>query len=246
MPASASKGKTLTVKTSSPMILGVETEQVVIGNDGKAEIAVSGELPGIAALTFTVEGTDKTALTIASVEQIVQTVVAAPTTNIASGTIVEKGTEIELSCTTEGAAIYYTLDGSCPCENTEARMVYDGTPIVINETTTIKAMAVAPDMTESDVAEFTYIISSTGVEEIAINGLVEIYPLPVRDKLNISAGGKTIQSVSITSTNGVLVASHNKSAKKVSLDVSNIPANVYIITIVTDSGSFSRRILKMQ
>lgn len=246
LPASASKGKTLTVKTSSPMILGVETEQVVIGNDGKAEIAVSGELPGTAALTFTVEGTDKTALTIASVEQIVQTVVAAPTTNIASGTIVEKGTEIELSCTTEGAAIYYTLDGSCPCENTEARMVYDGTPIVINETTTIKAMAVAPDMTESDVAEFTYIISSTGVEEIAINGLVEIYPLPVRDKLNISAGGKTIQSVSITSTNGVLVASHNKSAKKVSLDVSNIPANVYIITIVTDSGSFSRRILKMQ
>lgn len=246
LPASASKGKTLTVKTSSPMILDVETQQVVIGNDGKAEIIVSGELPGTAALTFSVDGTDKTALTIASVEQKTNMAVATPTASIASSSTVDKGTEIELSCATEGATIYYTLDGSCPCDNTAARKVYDGTPIVINETTTIKAMAVAADMTESEVAEFTYIISSTGVEEIAINGLVEIYPLPVRDKLNISAGGKTIQSVSITSTNGVLVASHNKSAKKVSLDVSNIPANVYIITIATDSGTFCRKILKVQ
>lgn len=246
LPASASKGKTLTVKTSSPMILGVETQQVVIGNDGKAEIIVSGELPGTAALTFSVDGTDKTALTIASVEQKINMAVATPTASIASGSTVDKGTKIELSCATEGATIYYTLDGSCPCDNTAARKVYDGTPIVINETTTIKAMAVAADMTESEVAEFTYIISSTGVEEIAINDLVEIYPLPVRDKLNITAGGNTIQSVSITSMNGVLVASHNKSAKKVSLDVSNIPANVYIITIVTDSGSFCRKILKVQ
>ena len=53
------------------MILSVETEQVTIGNEGKAEITVSGELPGTAALTFSVEGTDKTAMTIANVEQIV-------------------------------------------------------------------------------------------------------------------------------------------------------------------------------
>lgn len=158
LPASASKGKTLTVKTSSPMILGVETEQVSIGNDGKAEVTLSGELPGTAALTFSVEGTDKTATTIANVEQNVNANIATPTANIASGTVVEKGTAIILSCTTEGATIYYTTDGTCPCDETGSRKVYDGTPIVIGSTVTIKAMAVAPDLTESDVAEFVYTV----------------------------------------------------------------------------------------
>ena len=160
LPASASKGKVLTVKSSSPMILDVTTEQVVIGNDGKAEIIISGELPGIAALTFSVEGTDKTAIAIANVELSSNIVVAKPLTNIASGTIVDIGTAVTLSCATEGVTIYYTLDGSCPCDNTGSRMVYDGTPIIINEAVTIKAIAVAPDMTESDVATFVYDVAA--------------------------------------------------------------------------------------
>lgn len=169
LPASASKGKTLTVKTSSPMILGVETEQVSIGNDGKAEVMLSGELPGTAALTFSVEGTDKTATTIANVEQNVNANIATPTANIASGTVVEKGTAIILSCTTEGATIYYTTDGTCPCDETGSRKVYDGTPIVIGSTVTIKAMAVAPDLTESDVAEFVYTVQPED-EQGDVNG----------------------------------------------------------------------------
>ena len=247
LPASASKGKTLTVKTSSPMILGVETEQVTIGNDGKAEITVSGELPGTAALTFTVEGTDKTAMTIVNVEQIVIKTVATPKASIASGTVVEKGTAITLTCETEGATIYYTLDGSCPCDNTDSRKVYDGTPIIINESVTIKAMAVAPDMTESDVAEFTYIVNGEdGIEDVVINGQIQVYPLPVRNQLNVTAGGKTIKSVSLSSTNGTVVASTNKAATKVTLDVSKIPTGIYIITITTDGGYYSRKILKVE
>lgn len=246
LPASASKGKTLTVKTSSPMILGVETEQVTIGNDGKAEITVSGELPGTAALTFTLEGTDKTAMTIANVEQIVIKTVATPKASIASGSTVEKGTAITLTCETEGATIYYTLDGSCPCENTDARKVYDGTPIIINETTTIKAMAVAPDMYESDVVEFTYIVEGTGIDDVTVNDQIQIYPLPVHDKVNISAGGKAIKSVTISSMNGVVVASANKLATTVTLDVSRIPTGIYIINVTTVDSTFSRKILKVE
>jgi len=246
LPASASKGKTLTVKTSSPMILGVATEQVTIGDDGKAEITVSGELPGTAALTFSVEGTDKTAMTIANVEQIVIKTVAAPKASIASGSTVEKGTAIALTCETEGATIYYTLDGSCPCDNTEARKVYDGTPIIINESMTIKAMAVAPDMYESEVAEFTYIVDdATGINEVTLNDEIQVYPLPVRDILNVTANGKIIKSVTVSSMNGVLVASANKAATKVTLNISTMPTGIYIINVVTESGSYSRKILKV-
>ena len=247
LPALASKGKTLTVKTSSPMILGVRTEQVVIGNDGKARISVSGELPGTAALTFSVEGTDKTAVTITNVEQLAHTVVATPTASIVSGTMVEKGTTVELFCATEGATIYYTIDGSCPCNDTEARHTYDGTPITINETTTIKAIAVAPDLMESDVAEFTYVVDSgTGIEEVTINDQIQVWPMPVRNKLNVMAGGKTIKSITITSMDGVLFMSSAKAGAKVTLDVSKMPAGVYIINVVTVSGSFSQKILKIE
>lgn len=163
IPASAAKGKLLNVKTSSPMILSVGSEKVTIGDDGKAEITMTGELPGTAALTFSIEDLDKTGLTIVSVEQNVNKTVATPTASIASGTVVEKGTEITLSCTTEGAIIYYTLDGSCPCNDTDARKVYDGTPIVINENTTIKAMAIVQGMDESDVATFVYKVAGVSV-----------------------------------------------------------------------------------
>lgn len=246
MPASASRGKMLAVSNTSTMILGVESTQVVIGDDGKAVITVSGQLPGTAALNFSVEGSDKTASTIASVEQTDYPLVASPTANIASGTVVEKGTAILLSCQSEGATIYYTLDGSCPCNDTPSRKKYDGNPIVINENMTIKAIAVAADMTESDIAEFTYLVEGTGIDDVANSTSVEITPIPVRERLNVTAGGRIIRSVTVTSTNGVLVRSSYKTATKVTLDVRNIRAGAYIVTVSTGQGVFSRKILKVE
>ena len=199
LPASASKDKTLTVKTSSPMILGVETEQVIIGEDGTAEIIVSGELPGTAALTFSVEGTDKTALTIANVEQKVYTFVAKPIANIASGSVVDTGTQIILSCETDGVTIYYTIDGSCPCDNA-SRIKYDGTPIIINEGVTIKVIAVAPNGIESEVAEFVY---TTKDEEDAIIQ-VPTTTTSTKDTYDISGRkvGRKAKGIIIRNNNG--------------------------------------------
>lgn len=248
LPASASAGKTLKVHTSSSMILSTAIESVVLDEDGKAKIPVTGELPGTAAVTFTVDGYDLSRTTIVNVEQIEYKTVATPTANIAFGTTVEKGTEITLSCATEGATIYYTLDGSCPCDNTAARKIYDSTPIVINENTTIKAMAVTPNMYESDVAEFTYIVdeNETDIDNVTINEEIEIYPLPVHEKMNVTANGKIVKSVTVSAMNGVLVASSTKAATKVTIDVSKIPTGIYIINVTTESGIFSRKILKIQ
>ena len=58
LPASASAGKTLRVKSSSAMILSTDAESLVLDKDGRAEINVHGELPGTAALTFSVDGYD--------------------------------------------------------------------------------------------------------------------------------------------------------------------------------------------
>lgn len=170
LPASAAAGKTLTVTSSSGMIANTETTSITLGEDGKAAIEVSGELPGTASLFYTIDGYELEASTMVKVEQLDQQLVATPTANIASGSAVNKGTAITLACATQGATIYYTLDGSCPCLNTEARKVYDGTPIIIDETVTIKAMATEESMYDSDVAEFTYVVDSTsGIRQITCN-----------------------------------------------------------------------------
>ena len=244
LPATASSGKVLNVRASSSMILGTDVTSVVLDDNGKAVVNVSGELPGTATLTFTIEGYDMSATTIVNVEQINQTEVAAPTANIASGTTVKKGTKITLSCKTEGATIYYTLDGSCPCDET-SRLVYTE-PIVINESVTIKAMAVAPDKTESDIVEFTFIVDDeNGIDDVTIDENLKIYPLPVRDKLNVNAGGKIIKSVTLTNMDGSTVVKAPKSTTLVSIDVSSLASGIYIINVATEDKVYSRKIMKI-
>lgn len=84
-------------------------------------------------------------------------VVAAPTFSVAAGAVAE-GTEVEILCATEGATIYYTIDGTTP---TAASTVYT-TPVVINEALTLKAIAVKDGMDDSSVATAEYTIKVVG------------------------------------------------------------------------------------
>ncbi len=75
------------------------------------------------------------------------------TVNPESGTYSEP-ISVALSCATEGASIYYTLDGSEPTQ-LSAKYVM---PIVIAEDTTIKAFALKEGLTSSPVTNLSYII----------------------------------------------------------------------------------------
>lgn len=77
----------------------------------------------------------------------------AVTASQAPGTV-SAGTSIALSSTTEGAKIHYTTNGTEPTVDSP---IYSE-PIVIEQTTTIKAMAVADGMDNSEVKTFTYIV----------------------------------------------------------------------------------------
>ena len=245
LPAKASAGKTLILKSSSPAILRTSTESVVIGDDGTATFKMSGELPGTAGLTYTIKGYDITANSIVNVSSDFGKITATPISNIVSGSLINKGTSVILTCSTQGATIYYTLDGSCPCDVSGSRRVYDGTPIIINENVTIKAMAMAPGMTESDVAEFVYIVSDmTDISDISVKENIQISPLPIREKVNITADGKVIKSVTLFSVNGVVAASVNKASTEITLDVHTLPSGVYILNVQTEGSTISRKVLK--
>ena len=160
LPAAAAAGKTLNVKALSSMLFTVDATSTELDENGCAEITMNGELPGTSALRFDIDGYDISASTIVNVKMREAVVTATPTASIASGAEIEKGTKLYLHCETEDATIYYTLDGSCPCDESDAVKVYDGNPIILTESVTIKAMATAKDMMESDVAEFMYTVNN--------------------------------------------------------------------------------------
>jgi hypothetical protein len=101
--------------------------------------------------------------------------VAAPEFSVAAGTYYEPQT-VELTCDTEGAKILYTIpDGTTdPAYTDDANytgVFYDGTPLTISRTTTIKAMAVKDGKTSSIVTA-TYTIEQ--IQEISVAAALEI------------------------------------------------------------------------
>lgn len=244
LPLAASQNKTVTIENLCSAIASVSADTAEVSDKGTIYFDIEGLIIGVGSAIISVDGYDcSKKITINVTEAMAKT--AAPTASIASGTEVEKGTQVTLSTATEGATIYYTTDGSCPCDPATAQ-VYDGTPITINETVTIKAMAAKEGMYESYVAEFTYTVSgTTTVKDLSLNDDLKIAPLPMRDKLNITAGGRIINSVTIVSTNGVTVLTANVSAQEAHLNVGNIPVGTYILNILTDGNVFSRKVMKV-
>lgn len=74
--------------------------------------------------------------------------VAAPVLSPASGS----ATSVKITCATQGANIYYTIDGSVPTEKSSKFTA----PVTITKNTTIKAKAFKSECTESDTASGTY------------------------------------------------------------------------------------------
>jgi endonuclease I len=67
---------------------------------------------------------------------------------------VEAGTTVTLTTETASARIYYTVDGTDPTEDSTEYLE----PIVINENTTIKAIAIKAGAIDSDIVTFTYTV----------------------------------------------------------------------------------------
>ena len=73
---------------------------------------------------------------------------------------VAKGTKVTITCKTEGAEIWYTKNGADPMKGPIDVFMYTG-PFTINETTTIKAVAIKDGWVPSNVkkAEGVYIVA---------------------------------------------------------------------------------------
>lgn len=110
-----------------------------VGNYSGIVTIVSGDITKTIALSGTVTNAGTT---------------ATPTFSPVAGTYMTEQS-VTISCETPDAVIYYTTDGNEPTLNST---VYSA-PITVSTTTTLKAMAVAPNYSNSEVATATYTIS---------------------------------------------------------------------------------------
>jgi len=96
---------------------------------------------------------------VITLTQAAQPQVATPTFSPAAGAVAS-GTEVSISCATENATIYYTVNNVGPTEYT--------TPIILTEATTIEAYASATGYRDSEIVEAEYTIRG---DAVFVNGV---------------------------------------------------------------------------
>lgn len=105
----------------------------------------------IAYLSVSIEEMTNNAYT--TVAPVVQTPVISPDAGE-----YENQVSVSISCATNGASIYYTVDGTVP---TAGSTLYEGT-ITLTESCTLNAIAVKDGFTASEVATATFTITQSG------------------------------------------------------------------------------------
>ncbi|MBQ7632294.1 MAG: chitobiase/beta-hexosaminidase C-terminal domain-containing protein [Paludibacteraceae bacterium] len=144
---------------------------------------------------------------------------------------------VEITCTTDGATIYYTM-GEDPADPTTSSTEYTGT-IEVTETTSIKALAVKDGLTNSNIALATYTIVSVdhaGTAEdpysvadayTAIDnslGLTNVYAQGIVSEVGTISSGALTYSISADgeTTSDQLMAYKGKYTSGVDFTSSNI------------------------
>lgn len=164
MPYEAAVGRTLRIANSSDLIATIDATEAALDEEGKAVVKVKGGLPGRTQLSFTIDGV--TATGECAVDVVTELVTAeAPRSSRASGTAVYRGTKIELTTESKNATIYFTTDGSCPCDENGTRRKYT-VPIVITEDTKILAITSvgSGDDDMSETVEFNYTLKRSDMD----------------------------------------------------------------------------------
>ena len=146
---------------------------------------------------------------------------------------------VEITCATEGATIFYTLDGTTPTSTTST-MVYDNPFVHADEEFTIKAMGYRGDMNASPIVTYHYI--PVGINEHEIN--VSVYPNPTTGQFRIQNSEFRIQSVEVYDVFGKLISSTEVNDNDVTIDVSNYNNGVYFTRIRTENGTVTKKVVK--
>ncbi len=155
----------------------------------------------------------------------VQDTVETPTFSVAGE--VEKGTKVTIACATEGAKIYYTVNGDVPtAQSTEYTA-----QIVIDSAMTIKAIAVKEGSVDSKVAEASYTIKTVANEGAELAG-IRLYPNPNNGEFNVSVPVRV--QVEVFTVNGMLVKDMTIAQGNTQIRLEN--SGIYFVRFTAENG----------
>lgn len=156
LPVDKFAGKTITAKVSNEGIVSLGKTSFTLSNNADAVINIEAKKFGKTTVTFTIDGAELSVKTDINVPVIT---VPAPTADLASGTLFykDKATNVSLATTSSENTIYYTNDGSDP--KTSSTRVKYSSPIALENTVVINAIAENQKKIQSDVLTLTYTLA---------------------------------------------------------------------------------------
>lgn len=241
LPAATAKGKTLVVKPSTESIASVATKEYTLNANGQATVSITANSIGGTSLKFSVADYDVTARTEVNVvdkNQMVQT----PKASIASGSMLPYLTPVTLTCNTPNSTILYTTDGTCPCDNGAGVMTYDGNPIILTKSMTLKAMAVVEGMMESEVAEFSYSVDPTGIADVKTAD-VKVSPKVTYDIVSVELGNDKPAVITVYNFNGQVILRRNVT-HSTTISLAPQPEGIYFLSVSQGSAVTVEKIIK--
>lgn len=140
---------------------------------------------------------------------------------------------VELTCATENAVIYYTIDGTTPDENAN---LYTGT-FTAEGGNTIKAIATKEGWSNSEVAVY----ENVNINDYA-DANISVYPNPTNGELKIENKELRIENVWVYDVFGKLLETMSGDVQ--SINMSNYPSGTYFLRISTDKGMIVKKAVR--
>ena len=156
LPAAVAAGKKVKVKMLSDMIATADATELTLDDAGQATLNITGEAHGTTAVVLSMQDdSDVQSVTVVNVKDEKGFTCPMPEPNYMDESVLEEGTLISLTCELPEAVIYYTTDGTCPCNSPTTQLYVE--PIALEGgSMTLKAYAVAPGYMDSEIAEFMF------------------------------------------------------------------------------------------
>lgn len=147
-----------------------------------------------------------------------------------------------ITCETEGASIYYTIDGNDPDESSYEYT--DAVPFYLNVHYIINAIAMKEGMNNSAIATYDY--NPVGISQFELRDNLVAYPNPAVSNVVISAkdGDLFIERVELYNVYGQLLNTTKVNDSRAEVSVSSLATGTYFAKIFTDKGITTMPIIR--
>ena len=149
---------------------------------------------------------------------------------------------VNITCATEGASIYYTLDGTDPDES--ANLFTGLFPLTLNVHYTLKAIAMKEGMVNSTIAVYDY--NPSGINNFELRNNLSVYPNPAINNvtINVKNDNVTIEKVELYNIYGQLLNMMYVNGNTAEVSVQALATGTYFAKIFTDKGIVTMPVIR--